>query len=108
MSATSSSDRYDAARKALAAFENATPANGKNDNDRYVLAKEMAAALRALLEAPAVEETPESFAKALRGKWINDDNDDRNVRDLLAVAYRAGIQAAWSTWEPDDYAESNS
>lgn len=93
--ATSSSDRYAEARAALAEFDRQHP------EERYSTALEnrMSDALRALIEPPATVETPEKIADRLFDQvWGS------GLRESLRVAVRVGIQSAWESWEPDDYA----
>lgn len=107
--ATSSTARYDAGRAALTSWDN-LPAAGTGiiARTRAEAAHKLTAALRALIEPAEVEVTPAEYGKAARDRWVADDHDERNMRELLAAAYADGIQAAWNTWEPDDYAEANS
>lgn len=93
--ATSSSDRYEAARKALEAY----------DRGPHLRAVERVAdALRALIEPSATGETPEQIAGTIADKYLLDTLAYTNPDVLAAItaAVHAGIQAAWESWEPEN------
>ena len=111
--ATSYSDRVEAARKVLAEYGTQKPntitvsgTDGKTGepikpysiND---VAAEMAEALRAMIEPEETTKTPAEIAKRV---WRDGMKSENSIQDLLVKAVEAGIQAAWNSWEPDDYA----
>lgn len=85
---TSASDRYEAARKALAEYE----AHGTFLDDERA-----ASALRTLITPPSVglsvEQIAENIERAYGGRLP--------LVTLLQMAVRAGIQSAHETWEPE-------
>lgn len=111
---TSSSDRYEAARKALAIFDAPHP-----DDEHAIATARVTAALRALVEPPATLQTPEQIAEAFAADLLNrgtvevlggfplvkagDGGKRWNI--VYGEAHRqgvlAGIQAAWESWEPE-------
>lgn len=100
--ATSSSDRYTEAREALAAFEHRIEI-GYMPGEAEV---RLADALQALIEPATIAETPEKAAMRVYMSihsfpWLVHGDA---MRDLITRGYLAGIQAAWESWEPDDYA----
>ena len=108
--ATSSSARINAARSALNATQRGNSARGLGEANKHIA--DLSAALRALIEPAAIAETPaqavgvimaDHFANIIPRSTTSDD-----VRTVATAAYLAGIQAAWNSWEPDDYAEANS
>lgn len=90
--ATSSSDRYAEARAVLADF------------DTYALNEllthfedKLGDTLRALIEPPATDEPPEQIISDLfRRTW------GMGLREALTLAVHAGIDAAWTSWEPEN------
>ncbi|MDL5351147.1 hypothetical protein [Microbacterium sp. zg-YB36] len=116
--ASSSSDRYEAARAALAEYD--MPGSSAHHAD------DLAAALRALIEPAATEENVDDIAERLSRQQFEEDEDEvrEHVSNLVAhdswesapeelrqkylarttAAVNAGILAAWNSWEPDDYA----
>jgi hypothetical protein len=103
MNATSSSDRHDAARKVLQCFDKIGTADDP-DAELMESAHLMAHILHTLIEPPATKETPEQIAHTLLTS--RDLQDERlDAADVLAVttaAVKAGIQAAWESWEPEN------
>lgn len=113
MNATSSSDRYEAARAALTHYEAHDPKTtaiwGNNivtgeDVEPYSItdaAASMAAALRALIDPPATDESPADIAMSILTRNTRGYGDDRMVTRMTVEAVRAGILAAWESWEPE-------
>lgn len=85
MTATSSSDRIDAARAALTKYD-----------DGGEPLRPLADALRALIDAPETNDSPEQIATDLY--WSMSDlpltPNGKDIRGILAKGVRAGIQAA--------------
>ena len=112
--ATSASERYDAARKALAAFDDFNIEVIGDDGYELIGSVERSAwvikRLRALIEPPATVETPEQMAEAWRKNLYQQGTinvlGNKPWRELCAEAYRqgirAGILAAWESWEPEN------
>lgn len=112
--ATSSSDRYAEARKVLEKYDAAIA--GPDDDPGYH--KRMDAALdciepfRALIEPAAVDESVEEIAAGIQDRvyrdWLTNEADprtpDQMIYEAAELAVQAGVQAAWLSWEPDDYA----
>ena len=84
---------FAAAHEALIAFEEATPANGKSDADRYMLAKDMAAALRALLH-PADLEPWIEHESGLRFTQAEVDAENKRDRCWRGLAYDPRVEAS--------------
>lgn len=120
MSATSSSARLDAARTALATYDSnedtyhALPdaeQEGKNyeDYEDGILANvhDLAAALRALAEPPpTVKAITELATEAWHGATAHISGESiifqrKDMVAMLEAAVRAGVQAAWESWEPE-------
>jgi hypothetical protein len=123
MTAPSSSDRYDAARTALERVEDqvlytAGPGEGMARAEADI------AAIRAVIEPPATEETPEQIAGSLFDRYYHDttaptpldaDAPYNAARALVTAGVRAGIHAAWESQsapafkpegEPDEYRDA--
>lgn len=96
-SASSSSDRVEAARKALARYDEHN--EPRSMNDARMQAYGLASALRALIEPPATLETPEEIAERILMVYSN----ILTPVQLMTTAVRSGIDAAWGSWEPDAY-----
>lgn len=103
--ATSASDRYDAARAALAQADEAmTRAHEPVHVGRLV------ATLRALVEHPSTEQTIDQIAARIEVRLdmstLADYSMDALSRSDISTALRdavhAGIQAAWEDWEPEN------
>ena len=102
---SSASDRYDAARKALAEWDNGGVPGVRAAHD-------LAEVLRALITPPGVHESEEQIAVRILEKLVSDEpfiaaiiggaNLTRHVKALVAEGVRAGIQAAHETWECED------
>lgn len=104
--ATPASDRYAAAQKALAAYD-ADPTGRARENALH----DCVGALRALITPPATEETAEQIADDVMDEFaartLPSDtvaSAAQIIRGSLEDAVRAGIQAAWESWQSDDYA----
>ena len=103
---TSASDRYEAARKALADYD---AIDGWNGTHAVMIAnaERLADALRALITPPSVGESEEAIAQRLTAdgtphQWdFGSDLLNAEVRGLLRQAVRAGIQSAHESWEPE-------
>lgn len=94
--ATSSSDRIEAARKALADWDSTSPTYQDG------LASGLAEALRALIESPATMESPEQIAeRVMYSEPVPHDRTLAEWRQKIAEGVQAGIQAAWQSWEPE-------
>lgn len=114
--ATSSSDRYEAARAALTEYRgpDVYTVHSDNPSERYDVldaAEVLAAALRSLIEPPATEETAGEIANRLVSTYEWPYSERREFRadelaEVLEEAVHAGIQAAHESWEPDAYAEA--
>lgn len=104
--ATSASDRYDEARAALAQLERAYP----EGIGRGVTEQRAMNALRALIDPPATEETPEQIAHRLLattalpkiGETIACTELEKITGEAITRAVHAGIQAAWDSWEAEN------
>jgi len=106
----SASDRQDAARKALEAYDKAGPTcyksndtvAGESYNALDALAA-MADVLRDLTTPPVTIETPEQIAmRVYMGIHSFPAIVDGDImRDLIKRGIEAGIQAAWESWEPE-------
>ncbi len=104
---TSASDRYAAAREALAEYEAWADHVYAFDIAGEVL--DLAEALRALITPPGVHESEERIAervlRAVEPPQIDSDGDvcfePEALVTLVTAAVRAGIQAAHETWEPE-------
>lgn len=118
MTATSSSDRIQAAREALRTYDALCeePDNDPGFHDRIDALVEASDALRALIEPPATEEGPKEIAERIVREWMDAEiannpastapfDATKDLDTLLTKAVVAGIQAAWESWEPD-YEES--
>lgn len=92
MTATSSSDRIAAAREALNATQRGNSARGIAEANKHIA--DLSAALRALIEPPAIEESVPDIVERVLG-------ESRGVRPTVTRAVEAGIQAAWESWEPE-------
>lgn len=111
--ATSYSDRVEAAREALAEYNTQKPSTfavsgidsktGEPIKPYSIndVAAEMAEALRAMIEPEETTKTPAEIAERV---WRDGMKSENSIQDLLRKAVEAGIQAAWNSWEPDDYA----
>src|SRR5690606_37471745 len=94
----SASDRYEAARKALGIWD-ASDGSGWVDNGQRCID-----ALRALITPPGVERSEIEVAHRIVDANLPDrhmDWDDKEVLTVAIQAFRAGIQAAHETWEPE-------
>lgn len=92
---TSASDRYEAARKALAEYD-----TEKTKRYPYTAASEsMATALRALITPPGIHESEEQIVQRV----LNETPDGANFNevDAIRMAVHAGIQSAHESWEPE-------
>ena len=103
--ATSASDRYDEARRALAEWDSTSAAYSD------ALGPRLATALRSLIEPPATDEMPDLhdvYSRAHRRALPNEDGPysaadlDRAGSAGLEAVYLTGIQAAWNSWEPEN------
>lgn len=116
MTATSSSDRYEAAHKALAQYDenerdyHALPEReqeGRNyedyEDNKLAAADSLAEALRALIEPPTTNEEPHEVAARVlaQAQYRLDADAEARVLGLMTSAVVAGIQAAWNSWEPE-------
>lgn len=113
--ATSTSDRYEAARKALADFDANEEAyhelpdgeqEGRNyeryEDSKLDAADSLADALRAIIEPAATLEPPEQIAeRILYSEPVSHDRTLTEWRRKIAEGVQAGIQAAWNSWEPE-------
>lgn len=99
MTTYSYSDRVARAQRVLAEYEGRD--GWMAPDDRQKARAEMAEALRAMVEISEVRETPAEIAKQV---WRDGMKSENSIQDLLVKAVEAGIQAAWNSWEPDDYA----
>ena len=108
MSATSSSDRIQAAREALrlALSRQAHMVPGDcrecDDLDVYI------SALRALIEPPATEEGPAEIAERIMRDQVGDADravtyttNGAEILDMIAEGVQAGTLAGWESWEPE-------
>ena len=96
--ATSASERYDEAREALIFYDG---------NPSSISARmRIVGALRALIEPPATVETPEQIAQRVTEEWAGRRDEvilgRRDFEREIAAAVRAGILAAWESWEPEN------
>ncbi|UOE45940.1 hypothetical protein [Agromyces larvae] len=106
--ATSYTARMDAARAALAGYDEAAKAG----TPHFRHASRIAAALRALIEPPATDENAEAVAVRVALDYSKREpfraarlaEVSSSVKQIATAAVHAGIQAAWESWEPDDYA----
>jgi len=103
--ATSYSDRVETAQWAIRAYEKIDGWTAPEDRDeRY---SDLAEALRAMIEPAPTFGTPAEVAAGIMAtRHIKDYQSvsGSEVRQMLTEAVEAGIQAAWQSWEPDDYA----
>lgn len=101
---SSSSDRYDHAREALAHYTDLLDriGDGKDvrEQDETEAARDCAEALRALITPPATEWTAEQTALYLADK--HGVLSSPVAVALATEAVHAGIQAAWESWEPEN------
>lgn len=119
----SASDRLEAARRALATYESRHKRGpgfslGLTDSDhpeRNWSAKDsiemLAEALRALIQPPPVDNHPDDLADAWATRLyergtievlgMNSAIFPAAYREAYLQGIRAGIQAAWETWEPE-------
>lgn len=91
-----------------------------SEGDRASMVELLAATAREARKVDPTEQTPEQIAAQLvtknwyaplAGQSVADvlhENlsltDGEGVHAMLTAAARAGIQTAWESWEPDDYA----
>ncbi|WP_137878676.1 hypothetical protein [Microbacterium sp. 4NA327F11] len=104
-------DRHAEARAILADWDRASIPNDRGLHNAGGFAMHncvsIREAFRALLEPPAVEETPYEVASKI-GRAITDDLvtgglSPRGIADIAALAgYNASIQAAWESWVPEN------
>ena len=107
-------DRHAEARAALAQYDAAVaePDDDPGYHKRVDAALDCIEPLRALIEPPATEETVEQitqrhFDLVAHGIVKGRGNTDRaqitwwGLFDQVESAVRAGIQAAWESWEPE-------
>lgn len=103
--ATSYSERFEAARLALAAHDDPSiavtgadgfPLIGSVERAEWVIAQ-----MRALAEPPATDEGPDQIAAGVLDRYDSGKLSPETVSDMLVLAVNAGIQAAWESWEPD-------
>lgn len=105
--ATSSSDRYAQARKALAQFE--AYMEGFCADEFGPEVHRLAEAMRALIEPAAVEESVEEIAQRILastslppvGDSVLFADLEKITRAAIERGVYAGIQAAWLSWEPE-------
>lgn len=106
VSQTSASDRYEAARKVLAAFE------GEVLEGQGSYAWTLADALRALITPPSVGESEEQIAEQIAERvmvnQVGEANpegeyttDGAEILGMIRSGVFAGIQTAHETWEPE-------
>lgn len=98
---TSSSDRYQAATAALAAHDDPSievvgadgyPLIGSVERMEWVISQ-----LRPVIEsAPVTEPIADIAERVLYAQ------SGTQIRNIVAAAVEAGIQAAWESWEPAD------
>lgn len=93
--ATSSSERYEAARAALTRYETCNNTVDAWRNTPRLLAE----ALRALIEPAHVNKNIDDIVQE-----IASDEALWSVREKIEAGIQAGIQAAWESWEYDMYA----
>ena len=104
----SASDRYEAARKAIAALAI------QISHERFVPSDESGHMLRVLIDAsdalialttpPGVGETDEQIARRVSSEATDFPEgipSEADVRKLITRGVRAGIQNAHETWEPE-------
>lgn len=94
---TSASDRYEAARKALAAAAMYGVAPGMSAQREAQMVLDLVDALRALIAPPNVSESVEQIAANIERVY----GGRLSQETLLQMAVRAGIQSAHETWEPE-------
>lgn len=99
--ATSSSDRYAEARAALVEYDAYCASKGVEPKG---YAASLTSALRALITPPATEETPEAIAQRIMRPVMDQSiaHAASRMPGLIESAVRAGIQAAWESWEPEN------
>lgn len=107
--ATSSSERYAEAQKALAAWDDQTI--DITGDDGYIIRGTITRAewvikkLRTLVEAPTTTEMPDEIAGALSSEYVGSRDEVILARSdfqaVLVEAVQAGIHAAWESWEPE-------
>ncbi|MEV5068910.1 hypothetical protein MRBLMI12_000466 [Microbacterium sp. LMI12-1-1.1] len=103
--ATSASDRYEAARDALDNYDGCP----REMRDEFA-PHDLADALRGLITPPATDETPQQIAARVRDRqdspsWEPDRAGRYTVQQvtlMMRAAVEAGIQAAWESWEPEN------
>lgn len=104
--ATSASDRYDAARDALA---QADEAMARAHEPVHV--GRLIEALRALVEHPETHASPDQIAKRIEARldmsvledYSMDSLSRSDVGTAILEAVHAGINVAWQSWEPADH-----
>lgn len=97
---TSASDRIEAAREALANYDQTA------ETYRDGLGYSLADALRALITPPATSETEEDVAERIVTAFPSPyapsvGYSHGELVELAITAYRAGIQSAHESWEPE-------
>lgn len=101
---TSASERYEAARKALAEYNHQL----QNEGEWGTVPNRLAAAIRALITPPGSPLTVESEAvnDAVNAyDWPFHEHIDISATELADFGtqlFRAGVQSAHETWEPAD------
>lgn len=116
--ASSASDRIEQAHAALESYEKARRQHVRFGEQYGILAGAagpLAVALRSMIEPAAIDETPERMADAWQQQLIERGlvatfgfdrvaeprNDYPLHRDAYLFGIRAGITAAWNSWEPE-------
>lgn len=106
--ATSASERVSAARDAIGEWSKLDRAYS-GDGRPWPRGDKLADALRGMVESAEIVKTPEALAHDVymgihSFPWPVDGDA---MRDLLARGIRAGIQAAWESWEPADVVKTD-
>ena len=110
--ATSASDRIEAARAVIERMDRAhkMTCSDPSDASRTTLYSEARDALRALITPPATDETPQQIAARIRDRegsptWEPDRAGRYTIQQvtlMMREAVEAGIQAAHEDWEPEN------
>lgn len=92
------SDRYTAAREALADYDAKDYMDSATET-----AEDFAELLREIVAAPVTASPPEVIAAEIVATYglPVDKPAWRGVREAIITAVRAGIDAAWCSWEPE-------
>lgn len=97
---TSASDRYAAARRALADYD---AIDGWNGTHAVMIANAdaLALALRALITPPGTSETVEQIVDRVLYEWRHTHDHAIDLEEAMVRAANAGIQSAHEAWEPE-------